>query len=106
MAIAVAAITVPVRLAAQSGSAAPAVDTLPGIPLAAVTIQPRIVSAYAACSRQRAEPALSLSGLAFVVYWRKPVCRRGGSRPRRATPRHAAQRETGVALLFTSGHQG
>jgi diguanylate cyclase (GGDEF)-like protein len=69
--IVVAAIAGPVHLAAQSGPAASVVDMLPGIPLATpVTIQPRVISAYAALLAAAMLSLLYLyRGRAFVVYW-------------------------------------
>lgn len=61
----------PVGLTAQSSTPAPAVDVLPGIPIAApVTIQPRVISAYAALLAAAMLSLLYLHrGRAFVVYW-------------------------------------
>ena len=61
------------RLAAQIRSSASTIviDALPGIPLASpVTIQPRVISAYAALLAAAMLSLLYLyRGRAFVVYW-------------------------------------
>jgi diguanylate cyclase (GGDEF)-like protein len=69
--VVIAAIAAPVSLTAQSSADVPVVEALPGIPLATpVTIQPRIISAYAALLAAAMLSLLYLyRGRAFVVYW-------------------------------------
>lgn len=67
----VAAIAAPIRLTAQSTTTTPVVETVAGIPLATpVTIQPRVITAYAALLAAAMLSLLYLHrGRAFVVYW-------------------------------------